>query len=250
LPDENSLSTGPGKMDIRGLAVAFGQTNVLRNLDLALPSGEARVILGPNGAGKSTLFNALSGLVKPRSGSIHIGGQSVIGKDPHLLARHFITRSFQVPQLSPDLSGAEHIRLALASPSAVREKESWTSEHSRASAAGILNSFHLDHLAGVFPSAMTHAERKMLDVAIAMSRTMPVLLLDEAVAGLGPAEKDFMRTLVLRHIGKSTIILIEHDTDFIAGLGLPILFMDQGRFLFEGSFSEVERMAKEAGVYF
>jgi len=237
-------------MDIRGLAVTLGQTQVLRNLDLTLASGEARVILGPNGAGKSTFFNTLSGLVKPRSGSIHIGGQSVIGKSPHLLARHFITRSFQVPQLSPDLSAAEHIRLALASPCAVREKERWTPERLRASTSGVLNSFHLAHLADVFPSAMTHAERKILDVAIAMSRTMPILLLDEAVAGLGPAEKDFMRTLVLRHVGKATIILIEHDTDFIAGLGLPILFMDQGRFLFEGSFSDVECRAKEADVYF
>ena len=71
-----------------------------------------------------------------------------------------------------------------------------------------------------------------------------------AAAGLGGSEKELIRSKLLGHIGKSTIMLIEHDTEFIASLGWPILFMNQGKFLFEGTYPQVEERAKEAGVYF
>jgi ABC-type branched-subunit amino acid transport system ATPase component len=250
LAGTDSNTPGPSAIHIRGLTVSFGLTNVLRNLDLQLASGETRVILGPNGAGKSTFFNALSGLVKAQSGLIELASIAVVGRNPHLIARQFITRSFQVPQLSPSLTVLEHLCLSLGSPLGSVLRRPRISGEVRASAFDVLMSFHLRHLADSLPSAMTHAERKLLDIAIAMSRELPILLLDEPGAGLGLAEKDLLRSKVLGHPGRTTTLIIEHDIESIGPLGLPVLFMHEGRFLFDGSLSEVEQRAKKAGVYF
>src|SRR3954470_22601011 len=83
--DKNAASAAAVR--ICSLTINFGRTNVLRNLDLQLASGDARIILGPNGAGKSTLFNAVSGLVKTQSGSIELGAEPVTGTSPHVIAR-------------------------------------------------------------------------------------------------------------------------------------------------------------------
>jgi len=244
------LSDSAKALEIRNLSVGFGHTAVLRHLDLNVNAGESRFILGPNGAGKSTLFNAITGLVKSQSGSIKVGTSRLDRQPPHIRARKHIGRSFQIPQLSEELTAGEHVILSLASQAPSEARAAGGSQERRTKAASLLEAFELGKFLDLTPAAMSHAQRKLLEIAIATSRRMPVLLLDEPASGLGADEKIVLSKNLAGRFGMSTTLIIEHDLEFIKALALPVFFLHEGKIQLEGSFGDVERYAKRVNVYF
>jgi ABC-type branched-subunit amino acid transport system ATPase component len=222
--------SGVQSLQIENLAVSYGDSTVLEALDLTLAAGDVRVVLGPNGAGKSTLFNAIAGTVSAKHGSIRVGGMDVTHMPAHRRARAFIGRSFQIPKLAPELTGSEHMLLA----SRVRADDAWG----------------IGELAGRRVEDMTHSERKIIEVASALALRAPILLLDEPSAGADTATKEQLLSR-LADIGMhSTTLIIEHDTDFIARLALPIVLLSGGRISCAGGISEVRTYARSQGIYF
>lgn len=217
-------------LDIDGLSVGYGGTPVLDTLDMHLKAGEARVLFGPNGAGKSTLFNAIAGTVAPSAGSIRIGSVDITRMAPHARARRFLARSFQVPKLSGELTAHEHMMLVGGLDAG--------------EALGI------PAFASKAVSELTHGTRKLVEVATALAIRAPVLLLDEPTAGLDAGEKEKVAHVLWDRQKRATLLLIEHDIEFIARLDVPVLFMFGGRVAFEGTLAEVNAFAQAHSVYF
>lgn len=217
-------------IQIGKLTVAYGDTVVLDSLDLALAAGNTRVILGANGSGKSTLFHTISGTVQPKMGTIRIGNVDVTHMTPHRRARRFIGRSFQIPKLSADLTVDEHMALA--------------GERLAAGALGI-TAFGTQSV-----GELTHAERKILEIATTFALRAPILLLDEPSAGLDSVSKDRLADHLLAMSGSATTLIIEHDIEFIERLAVPVLLLAGGRIVLEDSISEVRKYAQARGMYF
>jgi branched-chain amino acid transport system ATP-binding protein len=224
------VSGSPESLRIENLSVSYGDTAVLENLHLSLQAGEVWVLLGPNGAGKSTLFNAIAGTAGMACGTVHVGGKDITHLPPHRRAREFIARSFQIPKLAPDLTGHEHLLL--------------TGQTSAEDGWGI------GGLASRTVSDMTHAERKLLEVATTVALNAPILLLDEPSAGADAPAKERL-IAQLSNIGRlSTTLIIEHDIDFITRLALPVLLLFGGRISYSGTIDEARAFAQGQGVYF
>lgn len=220
----------------------FGGIVALDRLSLAIAPGTLRCILGPNGCGKTTLFNVLTGALKPSEGSVRFRGRDITGMPPQAIARLGISRKFQVPGIYPDLTVAENLLVPLAARSRkpglvslIRGRPDLNALRDLAAFGGLQNK--LNSPAG----ELAHGEKQRLEIAMLLAIDAGLLLLDEPTAGMSKGETeaiaDLIRTLCLER-GK-TVIVIEHDMNFVRHLACPVLVMARGAVLAEGSFEEV-----------
>jgi branched-chain amino acid transport system ATP-binding protein len=227
-----------------GLRKSFGGLLATDSASLAVERGTITGLIGPNGAGKSTIFNLLSGFYKPDAGRVSVAGTDVTGKAPYEIVGEGLVRSFQTPRtpegmtvretllVCPQGQSGESIIPLFASPETIREEE--VKELSRAEQ--ILERFEIDHLAHEPATELSGGQMKLVELARAMMADPEILLLDEPVSGVNPvlAEKlgDFIKQLNNEGI---TFLIIEHDMSFIMNLANPIIVLNQGRVLGEGS---------------
>jgi urea transport system ATP-binding protein len=246
------MVTAPLPLCIEGLSVALGGAPVLTGLDLTVPPASACFLLGPNGAGKTTLLNAISGLVPVQSGAVRVGAANLNRMSPSRRARHFVSRSFQHPVLSAELTCRQHALLATAP-----RRSAWVflgghraGHESQDQAAAILEAIGLAAHADRPVRHLTHAKRKLLSVALSLGSGVPVLLLDEPAAGLDSAEKAFLARRLAGQGHGRTILMVEHDMEFIALMDLPVHFLLAGRIAHTGSIADIRAYAASRSVYF
>lgn len=209
-------------------------------VSLDLDEGAIRCIIGPNGAGKSTLFNVLAGTLKPLSGSIYFDGRDVVGLAQHELARIGIIRKFQVPSIFGTLTVSDNLNVA-----AHRTKKPLDNElvESVVNVAGLLERRN------VTASVLSHGEKQWLEICMALIAAPRLLLLDEPTAGMTGEETQNVIEMLLKLKGRLTVIVIEHDMNFVRKLGEPISVMHQGQILREGSFAEIEKDETVREIY-
>jgi len=221
---------GAQSLVIAELTVAYGDMVVLDDLSLHVAAGTRRIILGPNGAGKSTLFSAIAGTVRAKSGLTRIGADDITHLPPYRRARRFIARSFQVPKLVRELTVGEHLELA--------------GNTRPAELLGVTT------LGARRVTQLTHAQRKLLEIATAFAVEAPVVLLDEPTSGLGIEDKELVATALEELADHFTMLIIEHDYEFIARLDVPVLLISGGRIEMEGAAGDVRAFAQSHGIYF
>ena len=241
-----------GRLELRGVSLAFGGLTVVDDLDLVVGEGEIVSVIGPNGAGKTTLFNLVTGLYRPDAGEITLDGESLLGLEPHEIAGRGVARTFQSIRLFLNMSvlenvmasayGRTHARLwqsVLRTPRARREER-----EVRAEAQELLGFFG-QRLVGYRweqPAySLSYANRRRLEIARAMATHPRVLLLDEPAAGMNPAETAEMATLIgrLRAERGYSILVIEHDMHVVEGISDRVVALDHGEKVAEGSFDAV-----------
>ena len=216
-------------MRTEGLRLTFGGVVAADDIDFALEEGERLAVIGANGAGKTTFINICTGFIRPDAGSVELDGQDVTGWRPERIAGIGMVRTFQVTQPFAGLTVAENIRvgafLHTADPAGAMR-----TARELGSRLG-LGAF-LDRPA----SALTVAGRKRLEVARALATRPKVLLLDEVMAGLNPAEVADVVALV-RSVrdGGVTILLIEHLMQAVAALAERAFVLAQGVLIAEGT---------------
>jgi len=222
----------------------YGEVQVLTDLSLHVNENEIVCLIGPNGAGKSTIFNLISGFYEPDGGRVEVNGIDVTGRKPYEVADAGLIRTFQTPRklegmtvreamlVGPREQPGESFVKLFTDPEGVASAES----ANLAEAQRILEEFEIDHLATQPATDISGGQMKLVELARAMLAEPEVLLLDEPVAGVNPTLAKKLKTQIRRlNEQGTTFLLIEHDMEFVMDLADPIVVLDQGHVLTEGT---------------
>jgi branched-chain amino acid transport system ATP-binding protein len=213
----------------------FGGLKALDGVDLVLERGEVLGVIGPNGAGKTTLFSVIAGSQPPTSGRVFLEDREVTGKGAHRVVREGIVRTHQIVRPFGNLTVLENVTVA-ALHGADRGDAS-----ARERAEEVVDFVGLSERRHSLPGALTLAGRKRVELARALATGPKVLLLDEVVAGLNPAEAQWLTTLIrrIRDERGVSIVMIEHVMPAVMSLSDRVIVLDYGKKICEGTPSEV-----------
>ncbi len=231
-------------LEVEGLTRFFGGLRAVGDLTFGVEPGEILGLIGPNGAGKTTVFNLVTGFVRPSGGKVRLAGRDVTGLKPHRLARMGIARTFQIVKPFPGLPVRENVTLAAFLRHPRRS-------HAEAAADEILGRLGLAARAGTLAGQLTLMDQKRLEMAKALATGPRVLLLDEPMGGLNPAEVDQASELVLGiRASGVTVVLVEHVMKAIMRMSDRVLVMRQGERIALGAPAEVVRDPEVIAAYF
>jgi len=237
-------------LTVQGLSVRFGGLIAIDDMTLEVREGEVLSLIGPNGAGKTTAFNAITGYLPPVAGEIRYRRQPLNGMKPHQIAQLGVVRTFQKTSVFSGRSVLENILMGLhlrsgqrplaimlGLPSVAREERELEIEARR-----ILDFVGLAPRANELGGALPYGEQRLLEIAIALAARPSLLLLDEPVSGMNPAETaNFMRKLSeIRALG-ITVLLVEHDMKMVMGVSDRVVCLNQGRIIANGTPAEIQR---------
>jgi branched-chain amino acid transport system ATP-binding protein len=224
-------------LSAEGVGKSFGAVAAVTEVSFAIESGELVALIGPNGAGKSTLFNLISGILKPDAGTIAFDGESIASLPPHQIAHRGIGLAFQITNVFSRLTVLENIQVALFS---ARGKSgslwSFGPRTLRDEAREILAAIGLLERATLSASALAQADKKRLEVGIALAVRPRLLLLDEPTSGQSMEETDLTMELIRRINDEQglTVLFIEHKMDIVFGIARRVLVLHNGRLIADG----------------
>ena len=218
----------PPLLQVRGVSRWFGGLRAVDEVSFDLEGHEIVGLIGPNGAGKTTLFETISGFIRPTKGTVTFDGQDITGEPPHRLARLGIGRTFQIVQPFRDVSVLENVIAGVVGPN--REISD-----PHAEAVAVLTRVKLDHRSAALARNLSLPEKKRLEIARALATRPRLLLLDEVMAGLTPAEIDEIMVILadIRN-GGIALLIVEHVMRAIMSLSDRLVVMANGRKIAEG----------------
>ena len=226
-------------LSCHGLSRSFGALKAVDDVGLEVRAGSRHAVIGPNGAGKSTLFSLLTGLLRPTSGTVVLGGRDITHLSEVRRARLGLSQTMQHVSLFPSLTAAENVALAVqrhngrVSPVPVRRR------HVTGRVEQMLARTGLDGRGGVPVSAQSHGETKQLELALALACEPRLLLLDEPAAGMSRAETGHLSDLLAGLPAEVTVLFVEHDLDLVFSLATEVTVLHLGAVLLSGSPADV-----------
>jgi branched-chain amino acid transport system ATP-binding protein len=239
-------------VELRGVQKSFGNTSVIRDVNLTVVKGERHALIGPNGAGKSTLFNLISGYMIPTVGSILLKDEIVSGLPPYQINRRGLSRSFQVSNVFANMSVWENIRCALLWATGHRYAF-WKNIDSlpevRERTAQILQDINLISRSDVPAGLLAYAEQRTLEIGITIAGGADVILLDEPTAGMSRAETEHAVALIRRLTEGRTLLIVEHDMSVVFGLADRISVLVYGQIVASGTPEEIRGNSKVKEAY-
>jgi branched-chain amino acid transport system ATP-binding protein len=243
-------------LELKGLHKAFGALKATDGVDLTVLPGEIHALIGPNGAGKSTLIAEIAGGLAPDAGRVTLLGQDVTGWPVARRARLGLGRTFQVSSLAMEFSVLRNVMLA------VQARQSgalgfwggfWApvrrDERLRSDVLGVLDRVGLTARAADPVSALSHGERRLLEVAMALALRPRLLLLDEPMAGLGPEGTKELTAFLATLKREAGMLLVEHDMDAVFALADRISVLVYGRIIASGTAAEIRASAAVREAY-
>src|SRR5665811_815926 len=235
-----------------GLTRDFRGFHAVNEIDLTINAGTIHALVGPNGAGKTTLFNLLTGFLAPTSGSILFRGKDITGKAPEQIAHLGIARSFQITSLFDQLTGLEHLELALASPTGLG-LHFWRSEQQmgqfRARSLELIDQVGLGDLADKVAGSLAYGQKRALELALALALDPALLLLDEPTAGMGLEDVDRTIALVRQVARGRTVVFVDHNMHVVGSLADQVTVLQQGQILAQGTYEKVRLNDKVITAY-
>ncbi|HZS88572.1 MAG TPA: ABC transporter ATP-binding protein [Chloroflexota bacterium] len=236
-------------LDVRDLTHTFGGLTAVNELSFQVQEGSIASLIGPNGAGKTTVFNCITGMYRPRQGSVVFRGHSLRGMRPHRIAQLGLVRTFQSIRLFPNMTvvdnvlAGRHCRTRSGVAGAIfRPPSQLREERESLQAADEMLDFveltaHRDDLA----AGLSYGDQRRLEIARALATQPTLLVLDEPAAGMNPAEKDRLAGLIHRIRDRGvTVLLIDHDMRLIMGISDHVTVLNYGRKIAEGTPREVQ----------
>ncbi len=235
---------------IEDLTVSFDGFKAVDGLNLYVEKDELRVIIGPNGAGKTTVLDMICGKTRPSAGSILFRNQELVGMAEHRIVRAGVGRKFQTPSIYENLTVFENLELSYPKGRGVlgciafRRTEA-VEDRVRQVAAEVYLGEHT-HVEGAF---LSHGQKQWLEIGMLLMQEPELLMLDEPVAGMSPAERERTADLLKRITRGRSIVIIEHDMEFVSRIAHKVTVLHLGKILAEGSMAEVQAHPRVVEVY-
>jgi urea transport system ATP-binding protein len=234
------------------VSVSFDGFKALNHLSLVLSPGELRCIIGPNGAGKTTMLDVITGKTRPTEGKVFMHGQAVelTAHSEYQIARLGVGRKFQRPTVFPGHSVLENLELALANKKGVfRSLFARLSAEQKDNIDGILRTVGLSEERERAAGLLSHGQKQWLEIGMLLAQQPKVLLVDEPVAGMTHQETERTAALLLSLAGEHTVVVVEHDMDFVRSIASTVTVLHEGSVLAEGKMEQVQRDPKVLEVY-
>jgi urea transport system ATP-binding protein len=232
------------------LTVSFDGFKAVDALNLYIEKDELRVIIGPNGAGKTTVLDMICGKTRPTAGSIKFKDSELVGLPEHQIVRRGVGRKFQTPSIYENLTVFENLEVSYPKGRNVlgcvtfrRTKEIVDRIHKMAEEISLQD--YLD-IEGAF---LSHGQKQWLEIGMLLMQEPELIMLDEPVAGMSPAEREQTATLIQRICKGRCIIVIDHDMEFVSRIAHKVTVLHLGKILAEGSMEEIQRNPKVIDVY-
>lgn len=234
----------------KDLKVVFSGFQALKGVDLEVGDREIVTIIGPNGAGKSTLLDAIVGKSPVASGHVYYHGQDITNKNAHEIARLGIGRKFQNPNVYNELTVFENILLALKGTHGI-----WASISAKLTRAKkekiafVLDRIRLLDKAFTLVASLSHGQKQWVEIGMVIAQDPSIVLLDEPTAGMTAEETHFTGEIIKTIAQDHSVIVIEHDMEFVKQIARRIIVLHQGEKLAEGTVEEIQNNPKVVEVY-
>ena len=240
------------RLEVQGLVKRFGGLLATDHVTLTLEPGEIHAVIGPNGAGKTTLINQLSGELLPDEGRITFGGQVLTREPPHRRALAGIGRSYQITSVFAEFSVLQNVVLAVQSH-AGHSFRFWRPVMDEPAlvqpARAALEQVGMGAFASRPAAALSHGQRRQLEIAMTLATGARLLLLDEPMAGMSHAESEGVVDLLRTLKGRYTVLLVEHDMDAVFALADRITVLVYGRPIASGTPEYIRASAEVRDAY-
>ena len=237
-------------LELKNVSVSFEGFLALNDLNITLKKGELRAIIGPNGAGKTTFLDVITGKVRPNSGKVLFDGNSLIGKKEHKIARVGVGRKFQSPRVFENLTVEENLEFSVSqSVSTLKLITNQATEEKKKEIEKLLNVINLTNSSKIKAGSLSHGQKQWLEIAMLLGQKPSLMLVDEPVAGLTDEETELTADLLKSLAGKNTVVVIDHDMEFIRRLESDVTVLNQGTVLCEGKMEKIQNDPKVIEVY-
>lgn len=236
---------------VEGVNKSFDGFKAINDLNLYIEAGELRCIIGPNGAGKSTMMDIITGKTKPDTGEVWFGQRlNLLDMDEPEIAEAGIGRKFQKPTVFESMTVFQNLELAMAQNKRVvpllfarlnGEQKDQVDE--------VLNIINLAELSHELASRLSHGQKQWLEIGMLLMQKPRLLLVDEPVAGMTHQEMDRTAELLTSLAGERSVVVVEHDMDFIRSIARQVTVLHQGSVLSEGTMDQVQNDPRVIEVY-
>ena len=230
------------RLEVRGVSKRFGGVTALDEVTLDFAPDQASCIIGPNGAGKSTLFGVLTGYHQVTAGTVLLDGEDITRLGPHRRARRGLGIKMQVPSVYDALATRENLWLAAYAACGDRTE-------ARRRAGRILADLELSEAADLPAGALAHGQRQWLEIGMVLATEPSVILLDEPTAGMTRDETERTTQPIAQLARHATVVVVEHDMEFVRRLDAPISVLHMGRLFARGTFEELSQDERVLNIY-
>jgi urea transport system ATP-binding protein len=237
-------------LETENVTVSFDGFKALNQLNFSMDVGELRVVIGPNGAGKTTFLDVITGKVQPTVGRVMFKGRNLRSLPEYKIARLGIGRKFQTPRIYLNLTPRENLEIT-----SNKNKNVFSTLFSRSHPAeknnikGLLETIGLTPKADIRAGLLSHGEKQRLEIGMLVAQSPDLLLVDEPVAGLTDEETYNIGELLLALAQSHSILVIEHDMEFVRQIAKKVTVLHEGSVLCEGNFEEVQNDSRVIEVY-
>ncbi len=237
-------------LSIEGLTVSFDGFKAVDGLNLYIEENELRVIIGPNGAGKTTVLDLICGKTKATSGSIEFRGVELTRLPEYRLVQLGVGRKFQTPSIYENLTVLENLEISYPKGRSVLgsllfKRTPEVEQKIMDTAKMIFLEEHLDTMSGL----LSHGKKQWLEIGMLLIQDPALLMLDEPVAGMSVVEREKTASLLSMIAKGRSLIVIEHDMEFVKRIAHKVTVLHQGKLLAEGSMEAVQENPKVIEVY-
>jgi urea transport system ATP-binding protein len=237
-------------LTIQGLGVSFDGFKAVDDLNFIVDRNELRVVIGPNGAGKTTLLDLICGKTKSTTGTIKFKTMDLTQMKEHAIVRAGVGRKFQTPSIYENLTVSENLEVSFprgrsAFGALFFKRTTDVAERVKSVAEEVLLSEKLDQQAAL----LSHGQKQWLEIGMLLMQDPELLMLDEPVAGMTVNEREQTAELLNRISKNRSVIVIEHDMEFVRKIAHTVTVLHQGKVLAEGSMDAVQRDERVIEVY-
>lgn len=240
-------------LQVGQLGKSFGGVKAVDGISFDLAAGELLALIGPNGAGKSTTFNMVNGQLPADRGSILLGGQELVGRQPRAIWRLGVGRTFQITETFASLTVVENVQMALLSHDQ-KLFSMWrrAADHRRDAALALLAQVDMAGQADRPCSELAYGDVKRVELAMAMANQPRLLLMDEPTAGMGPQERHALMALTRRLVAERgmAVLFTEHSMDVVFAYADRVIVLARGRLIALGRPQEIRENREVQEVYF
>ena len=248
--ESSDLNTGSSLLMMQSVTVSFDGFKALNDLSFSIAEGELRAIIGPNGAGKTTFMDVVTGKTRPDKGRVVFGSTDVLRKSEAEIARLGIGRKFQRPTVFEHQTVFENLMMALANPRDPVAGIFYALNRSdRQRVQDVAEQINLQDVLQSEAGILSHGQKQWLEIGMLLAQEPKLLLVDEPAAGMTPTERE--RTVsILREVSKTrSVVVIEHDMEFVRNLDCRVTVLHEGSVLAEGFIDHVVNNEEVIDVY-